>query len=73
MGINPEFEDAAKDLQALAASLLAPEAAAASPETVAQVHALFSRIEAVCALAAQELEEKLQRLSQTLHPAHLKR
>ncbi len=69
IGINQEFEDHAKDLQALAAVLIAPEAAADSTEIVVQVHALFSKIEAVCALAAQELEEKLQRLSQTLHPA----
>ncbi|MFC6222842.1 PAS domain S-box protein [Hymenobacter artigasi] len=72
IGINQEFEDHAKDLQALAARLIAHEAAAGSPETMAQVHALFSKIEAVCTLAAQELEEKLQRLSQTLHPARAK-
>ncbi|GAB3874195.1 hypothetical protein GCM10028824_27060 [Hymenobacter segetis] len=68
MGINPEFEDNAKDLQALAAILIANEPSDdGSAETVAQVHVLFSKIEAVCELAARELEEKLQRLSQTLH------
>ena len=35
-------------------------------------HTLFAKIEAVCDLAARELEEKLQRLSQTLHPARVK-
>jgi CheY-like chemotaxis protein len=70
MGINPEFEDNAKDLQALAAILIANEAnGAGSAETVAQVHVLFSKLEGVCELAARELEEKLQRLSQTLHGA----
>ena len=39
---------------------------------LAKVHTLFGKIEAVCALAAHELEEKLQRLSQTLHPARVK-
>ncbi|SHI80920.1 PAS domain S-box-containing protein [Hymenobacter daecheongensis DSM 21074] len=67
MGINLRFEDIAKDLQALAVILIAnDETEAAGEETRAQVLAAFAKIEAVCALAARELEEKLQRLSQTL-------
>jgi hypothetical protein len=70
MGINPKFEDNAKALQALAVILIAHEPGnEGNAETMTQVHALFAKIEAVCELAAQELEEKLQRLSQTLHLA----
>ncbi|MGY3089184.1 PAS domain S-box-containing protein [Hymenobacter sp. UYAg731] len=73
MGINPEFEDNAKDLQALAGILLADEIGAeATADNLAKIHSLFAKIEAVCELAAGELEEKLQRLSQTLHPARIK-
>jgi PAS domain S-box-containing protein len=72
MGINPRFEDNAKALQALAAILIATDPGhEGSPETMTQVHALFNKIEAVCELAARELEEKLQRLSQTLHAARV--
>ncbi|WP_345123851.1 hybrid sensor histidine kinase/response regulator, partial [Hymenobacter antarcticus] len=71
MGINLEFEDNAKDLQALAGILMGADAES-SASTLTQVLPLFSKIEAVCALAADELEEKLQRLSQTLHPARVK-
>ncbi|MDQ2793344.1 MAG: hypothetical protein M3Y12_04965, partial [Bacteroidota bacterium] len=73
MGINPKFEDNAKALQALAGILLTAETGAkASAENLAEVHRLFLKIEAVCELAASELEEKLQRLSQTLQPARAK-
>ena len=69
MGINPQFEDNAKALQALAVMLLANgPGGESSTETMTQVQSLFSKIEAVCELAAHELEEKLQRLSQMLHP-----
>ena len=77
MGINLRFEDIAKDLQALAVLLIANDAGEeAGEQTKAQVLAAFTKIEAVCALAARELEEKLQRLSQTLpitrqHPLQL--
>ena len=70
MGIDPESEDNAQRLQALAGRLLANEAPDDSHATaVVEVRALFAKIEAVCERAAHELEEKLQRLSQTLHPA----
>ena len=73
MGINPDYEDNAKALQALAGILLADDAGAeAGAANLTKVQPLFARIETVCALAAQELEEKLQRLSQTLHPARVK-
>ena len=72
MGINPEFEDIAKALQALAVILIANEPGTeGNADTMTKVHAAFSKIEAVCDLAAHELEEKLQRLSQTLHPARV--
>ncbi|MDB5267694.1 MAG: hypothetical protein JWP58_734, partial [Hymenobacter sp.] len=72
MGIHPEFEDNAKDLQALAGILLADDTGAeAAGANLTKVHSLFAKIEAVCKLAAGELEEKLQRLSQTLHPARV--
>jgi len=72
MGINPEFEGFAKALQALAGVLIADEAGADDrPATLREVPALFAKIEAVCELAARELEEKLQRLSQTLHGARV--
>ena len=74
MGINPRFEDNAKALQALAALIIADETGAgATTENLAEVHRLFLKIEAVCGLAAAELEEKLQRLSQTLQPARPKK
>jgi hypothetical protein len=74
MGINPKFEEKAKALQALAISLIAREVNAKdTAETMTEVQDLFSKIEAVCELAARELEEKLQRLSQTLHPVRAKR
>ncbi len=63
MGIHPESEEAAKALQALAVILIANgPAEAASEETMTRIHALFLKIETVCALTAQELEDKLQTL-----------
>ncbi|MDO7844920.1 PAS domain S-box protein [Hymenobacter sp. M29] len=68
MGINPKFEDNAKALQALAGLLLADaDGTGATAANLAEVHRLFLKIETVCEQAAAELEEKLQRLSQTLH------
>ena len=73
VGISPEFEDNAKDLQALAGILIANEAGdEGNAAAMTKVRALFLKIETVCELAARELEEKLQRLSQTLHPARVK-
>ena len=64
MGINPESEDNAKALQALAGLLLANEAdEAASEATLAQTRHLFATIEAVCARAARELEAQLLALA----------
>ena len=73
VGINPKFENNAKALQALAGILFADATGdVATPENLAEVQRLFLKIEAVCELAAAELEEKLQRLSQTLQPARAK-
>ena len=73
MGINPKFEDNAKALQALAGILLADtDGTGATAANLAEVHRLFLKIETVCEQAAAELEEKLQRLSQTLQPARVK-
>jgi CheY-like chemotaxis protein len=73
MGINPKFEDNAKALQALAGILIADETGAGATSTdLAEVQQLFLKIEAVCELAAAELEEKLRRLSQALQPARAK-
>ncbi|GAA3997811.1 hypothetical protein GCM10022408_05710 [Hymenobacter fastidiosus] len=73
MGINPKFEDIAKDLQALAVLLIAnEESEEATAETMNRALASFTKIEVVCALAARELEEKLQRISQTLQVARAK-
>jgi hypothetical protein len=70
MGIHPDFEGNAKDLQALAGILLAYEPGAeATDANLAEVRRLFLKIEGVCELAAAELEEKLQRLSQARQPA----
>ena len=69
MGINPRFEGNAKALQALSGILLADaDGTGATTENLAEAHRLFLKIEAVCKQAAAELEEKLQRLSQTLQP-----
>ncbi|WP_181306267.1 PAS domain S-box protein [Rufibacter sp. XAAS-G3-1] len=67
MGINPEFEDIAKAIQALAANQLSTEdGQGTSEETMAMLYTLFSKIETVCALAAEELEGKLVALSATI-------
>jgi PAS domain S-box-containing protein len=64
MGINPEFEDIAKAIQAFAANIIATETQdGVSEETMSMVHALYSKIEVVCALAARELEEELTKHS----------
>ncbi|GAB2547178.1 PAS domain S-box protein [Rufibacter soli] len=64
MGINPEFEDIAKAIQAFAANIIATETQEdVSEETMSMVHALYSKIEVVCALAARELEEELTKHS----------
>jgi PAS domain S-box-containing protein len=66
IGINAEFEDMAKAIQALAVNLI-PTAAGdgASEETIFTLLTLCAKIEAVCAQAAQELEQKLIFLAQT--------
>ncbi|KAA6431846.1 PAS domain S-box protein [Rufibacter glacialis] len=64
MGIHQEFEDLAKAIQVLAVnqSLNAADQEA-TPETMALLHTMFGKIEAVCAQAAAELEEELLVLS----------
>jgi HPt (histidine-containing phosphotransfer) domain-containing protein len=64
MGMNPEFEDIAKSIQSKAVSLISV-GDRASQEDMTGLIALFSKIESVSTLAAQELEEKLQSLSPT--------
>ncbi len=68
MGMEPEFEDITKAIQALAVSLLSV-GDGASRETMTDLLSLFSKIETACALAAQELEEKLRSLSRSLAQA----
>ncbi|WP_211320232.1 ATP-binding protein [Hymenobacter nivis] len=65
MGMNPEFEDIANAIQALAVGLISA-GDGASRETMTGLLSLFSKIETACALAAQELEEKLRSLSRSL-------
>jgi PAS domain S-box-containing protein len=62
IGMSTEFEDIAKAIQALAAILSGGNEA--SDATLTKVQTLFSEIEIVCALAAQELEAKLLSLAQ---------
>jgi PAS domain S-box-containing protein len=62
MGMNPEFEDITKSIQAMATNLVSL-GDGASAEALSTLHGLFSKIEAVCALAARELEAKLVLLS----------
>jgi CheY-like chemotaxis protein len=62
IGMSTEFEDIAKAIQALAAILSGGTEATAA--TITKVQTLFSEIEIVCALAAQELEAKLLSLAQ---------
>ncbi|MCC2546615.1 PAS domain S-box protein [Hymenobacter sp. BT175] len=64
MGMNPEYEDMAKAIQGLAVNLIPTDAGGgASPENMTTLLTLFSGIEAACAVAARELEEKLLTLS----------
>jgi PAS domain S-box-containing protein len=60
MGIDPQYEDIAKAIQALAVILILKDTGDwESDESRARIHTLFAKIETVCALAARELEEKL--------------
>ena len=71
MGMNPEFEEITKAIQAMAVTLISV-GDGASTETMTSVHTLFSKIETVCALAARELEEKLIALSQIKQSGRVK-
>ncbi|GAB3242339.1 hypothetical protein GCM10027346_38490 [Hymenobacter seoulensis] len=62
MGMDPEFEDITKSIQSMAVNLVSL-GDGASPETMATLLSLFSKIEAGCALAARELEAKLAMLT----------
>ncbi len=64
MGMNQEFEEITKSIQTIAVNLISV-GDSASEETLSALNASFSKIETVCALAAQELEDKLLSLSQT--------
>ena len=64
MGMNPEFEEITKTIQASAVNLISV-GNGASEETLTTLNNLFSKIETACARAAQELEEKLLALAQT--------
>ncbi|MCC3153622.1 PAS domain S-box protein [Hymenobacter sp. BT770] len=70
MGIDPQYEDIAKAIQALAVMLILKDTGDwASDESRARIHTLFGKIETVCALAARELEEKLVMLTKNGQPA----
>src|SRR5688572_18961091 len=65
MGINPEFEDMAKAIQALAGNLIAEAAGQeVSNETMLMLHSLYQKIETVCLQAAKELEEEMLKLAE---------
>jgi Na+/glutamate symporter len=64
MGMNPEFEDIAKTIQGMAVNLISV-GDGASQEAMAALLALFLKIETACALAAGELERKLESLLAT--------
>ena len=68
MGMDPEFEDIAKTIQGMAVNLISV-GDGASKETMTGLLSLFSKIETGCAQAAQELDEKLRALSQSLAQA----
>ena len=68
MGMDPEFEEIAKAIQTLAVSLIAV-GNEASRATMTGLLAMFGKLETACALAAQELQAKLQALSQGLAQA----
>jgi PAS domain S-box-containing protein len=62
MGMNPEFEDIAKAIQAKAVNLISVGDGASS-EAMRELITLFSQVETACGLAAQELAEKLLALA----------
>ncbi|MBK0402720.1 PAS domain S-box protein [Adhaeribacter sp. BT258] len=65
MGINPEFEDMAKAIQALAGNLIAENAGQeVSDETMMMLTTLYQKIETVCFQAAKELEEEMLKLAE---------
>ena len=65
MGINPEFEDMAKAIQALAGNLIAENAGEnVSDETMLMLTSLYQKIETVCFQAAKELEEEMLKLAE---------
>ncbi|GAB3823915.1 ATP-binding protein [Hymenobacter jeollabukensis] len=68
VGMPPEFELITKSMQSTAEQLLA-SGAGPSQETMMGLLAAFSKIEAVCAQAARELEEKLLALAPPAAPA----
>ncbi len=72
VGINPEFEDMAKAIQALVDDQLERQpAAAVSDQVMTFLRIMFSRIATVCARAAEELDEKLRLLALPLTPEQM--
>jgi hypothetical protein len=63
VGMNTEFEDIAKSIQATSTNLISV-GDGASEETLTLLRTAFSKIENVCALATRELEEKLRVLAE---------
>ncbi|MBG8554112.1 PAS domain S-box protein [Hymenobacter guriensis] len=68
MGMDPEFENITKSIQAMAVNLISV-GDGASQEVMTGLLSLFSKIETACAQAAKELEGKLLLLAQALAPA----
>ncbi|MCR5886581.1 PAS domain S-box protein [Hymenobacter sp. J193] len=68
MGMDPEFENITKSIQAMAVNLISV-GDGASQEVMTGLLSLFSKIETACAQAAKELEGKLLLLAQALVPA----
>ena len=69
MGINPEFEEVAKSIQALAISLIeGGKGKRVSPKTLLLLREQYLKIETVCAQAAQELQENLRIMDLPLKP-----
>src|SRR5690606_15830091 len=65
MGINPEFEDMAKAIQALAGNLITENAGQeVSEETMLMLTSLYQKIETVCFQAAKELEDEMLKLAE---------
>jgi hypothetical protein len=64
VGINPEFEDIAKAIQAIAVNLISyAPGQEVSDETLEILASLYLKIETVCGQASEELEKEVLVLS----------